>query len=119
MKQSELVKQLDSDVFRLQLNVEELQKLATWIVPTLIQLMRWAHSAPFQSPVPTPEAEKLANRVAGVEELPMVHRKLLYGDMHRHIAQYLADRGIAPKDSEYKNGFRQEPFPADAAKEVK
>jgi hypothetical protein len=109
MKQSELVKSLERDV----------QKLLTWVAPTLVMLMRWAHAAPFQSPVPTPEAEKLAYRVAGVEAVPLEQRKLLYGDMHRHIAQYLADRGIAPKDGEYKNGFRQEPFPTDAAKEVK
>lgn len=115
---------------RMKLQEEKLTKLKHHIIGTDAELGRhadflasvahitammwyWLHKAPFQSPSMGGEDESLWVRYCeslGLK-LPQDERKLMYGDLHRHIADYLRDRGIAPKVGEYKNGVRQEPFP--------
>lgn len=76
-------------------------------------IFAWLNRAPYLSPKLPGEDYSVEDEIfadLGIT-IPDNCRMLQWGDMHRHIADYLASRGIAPQEGEYKHGVRQKPFP--------
>ncbi len=110
---------LRTQVLALRCRTENQHKFIGQMGHILACVWKWIALAPHQGPRMGDDPESIwcdYMKSVGME-IPQNLRKLYFGDMHRHVGDYLKGRGIAPNDTEYKYGVRQEPFPGAEKKE--